>query len=282
MTVLAILLQSSATKSSSGAQFAEVFTLMLIGSIAVTVRANLCSRSNNFLSFSRLAQFSAVGRKNLLFSIGLRSRLLPFTTPNRSIREQLSSLRLESIHLENSAHPSFCRRDVRLRLDDVRQRWFLRSNSTSESSSFGPLPDLFILLSRCLADHSSCSSKINRSSFHRRSWRQKGISMNYSFSSARIRREQTDHYYGNQSSLRSAAKSPVDPEKKKRFVYPFSFRIFSQIFQQTTYHQRARTSSYFEDWMKKEKREANWLSTQLSLGTCVCVSTHREQEKRKT
>ncbi len=37
ITTLAILLQSNATKTSAGAQFAEVFTLMLIGSIAVTV-----------------------------------------------------------------------------------------------------------------------------------------------------------------------------------------------------------------------------------------------------
>ncbi len=37
VTTLAILLQSNATKSSAGVQFAEVFTLMLIGSIAVTV-----------------------------------------------------------------------------------------------------------------------------------------------------------------------------------------------------------------------------------------------------
>ena len=37
VTILAILLQSNATKSSAGVQFAEVFTLMLIGSIAVTV-----------------------------------------------------------------------------------------------------------------------------------------------------------------------------------------------------------------------------------------------------
>ena len=37
VTTLAILLQSSATKSSAGVQFAEVFTLMLIGSISVTV-----------------------------------------------------------------------------------------------------------------------------------------------------------------------------------------------------------------------------------------------------
>ncbi|CAF3723408.1 unnamed protein product, partial [Rotaria sordida] len=36
ITTLAILLQSNATKSSTGVQFAEVFTLMLIGSIAVT------------------------------------------------------------------------------------------------------------------------------------------------------------------------------------------------------------------------------------------------------
>ncbi|CAF3452950.1 unnamed protein product, partial [Rotaria sp. Silwood2] len=36
VTTLAILLQSSATKSSAGVHFAEVFTLMLIGSIAVT------------------------------------------------------------------------------------------------------------------------------------------------------------------------------------------------------------------------------------------------------
>jgi hypothetical protein len=37
VTTLAILLQSNATKSSAGVQFAEVFTLMLIGSVAVTV-----------------------------------------------------------------------------------------------------------------------------------------------------------------------------------------------------------------------------------------------------
>ena len=37
VTILAILLQSNATASSGGVQFAEVFTLMLIGSIAVTV-----------------------------------------------------------------------------------------------------------------------------------------------------------------------------------------------------------------------------------------------------
>ena len=37
VTTLAILLQSTATKSSAGVQFAEVFTLMLIGSVSVTV-----------------------------------------------------------------------------------------------------------------------------------------------------------------------------------------------------------------------------------------------------
>lgn len=36
-TTLAILLQSNPTKGSNGVHFAEVFTLMLIGSIAVTV-----------------------------------------------------------------------------------------------------------------------------------------------------------------------------------------------------------------------------------------------------
>ncbi len=37
ITTLAILLQSNATKASNGVQFAEVFTLMFIGSIIVTV-----------------------------------------------------------------------------------------------------------------------------------------------------------------------------------------------------------------------------------------------------
>ncbi|CAF3860186.1 unnamed protein product, partial [Rotaria magnacalcarata] len=36
VTILAILLQSSSTKVSSGVEFAQVFTLMLMGSIAVT------------------------------------------------------------------------------------------------------------------------------------------------------------------------------------------------------------------------------------------------------
>lgn len=47
ITTLAILLQSNATKSSAGVQFAEVFTLMLIGSIAVTV----CISFNYFKIF---------------------------------------------------------------------------------------------------------------------------------------------------------------------------------------------------------------------------------------
>ena len=188
MTVLAILLQSSATKSSSGAQFAEVFTLMLIGSIAVTVRPILRSASKMFSVF-RLAQFATARWKNLLFSIGLRSRLLSITVAHCGIREQLSSLRLESIHFENSAHPSFCHRDVRLRLDDVRQRWFLRSNSASESSSFGTLSDLFILFSRCLADHSSRSSEINR-----RGWRKTNIN------EVQQIRSDSRNYHGNQSS----------------------------------------------------------------------------------
>jgi len=37
ITTLAILLQSNATKYSNGVHFAEVFTLMFIGSIIVTV-----------------------------------------------------------------------------------------------------------------------------------------------------------------------------------------------------------------------------------------------------
>ncbi len=37
ITTLAVLLQSNATKVSHGVQFAEVFSLMFIGSIVVTV-----------------------------------------------------------------------------------------------------------------------------------------------------------------------------------------------------------------------------------------------------
>lgn len=37
ITILAILLQSDSTRKSSGMQFAEVITLMLIGSIIVSV-----------------------------------------------------------------------------------------------------------------------------------------------------------------------------------------------------------------------------------------------------
>ncbi|UJR26500.1 hypothetical protein I4U23_007827 [Adineta vaga] len=48
VTTLAILLQSSATKSSAGVQFAEVFTLMLIGSIAVTVNSQLLGGKISF------------------------------------------------------------------------------------------------------------------------------------------------------------------------------------------------------------------------------------------
>ncbi len=48
VTTLAILLQGNATKSSSGVQFAEVFTLMLIGSIAVTVSYEVFTRKSPF------------------------------------------------------------------------------------------------------------------------------------------------------------------------------------------------------------------------------------------
>lgn len=171
MTVLAILLQSSATKSSGGAQFAEVFTLMLIGSIAVTVSFEKFSLKISsfffFLFLSRffLAQFATFRWKNLIFSISLRSRLLSFTVTSIGVCEQFSSLCFESIYVENSSYSSFCYCDVRLRLDNVRECWFLRSNSTSESSSFSSLSDIFILFSCCLVDHSSRTSKINRRCF---------------------------------------------------------------------------------------------------------------------
>ena len=56
VTTLAILLQSNATKASAGVQFAEVFTLMLIGSIAVTVCEDNAQMHRN-LSFSSLVSF---------------------------------------------------------------------------------------------------------------------------------------------------------------------------------------------------------------------------------
>ncbi|CAF1555638.1 unnamed protein product [Rotaria sp. Silwood1] len=48
VTTLAILLQSNSTKTSSGIQFAEVFTLMLIGSIIVTINSQLLGGKISF------------------------------------------------------------------------------------------------------------------------------------------------------------------------------------------------------------------------------------------
>ncbi|CAF3749142.1 unnamed protein product [Rotaria sp. Silwood1] len=48
VTTLAILLQSNSTKTSSGIHFAEVFTLMLIGSIIVTINSQLLGGKISF------------------------------------------------------------------------------------------------------------------------------------------------------------------------------------------------------------------------------------------
>ncbi|CAF0777676.1 unnamed protein product [Rotaria sordida] len=81
ITTLAILLQSNATKSSTGVQFAEVFTLMLIGSIAVTVNSQLLGGKISFfqsvcvLGYCLLPLLIAAFINNILLYISTSSSI---------------------------------------------------------------------------------------------------------------------------------------------------------------------------------------------------------------
>ncbi|CAF1448305.1 unnamed protein product [Rotaria magnacalcarata] len=81
VTILAILLQSSSTKVSSGVEFAQVFTLMLMGSIAVTVNSQLLGGKISFfqsvcvLGYCLLPLLLAAIINNILLYISSKSTI---------------------------------------------------------------------------------------------------------------------------------------------------------------------------------------------------------------
>ncbi|CAF1072441.1 unnamed protein product [Rotaria sordida] len=81
VTTLAILLQTNTTKTSSGMHFAEVFILMLIGSIAITINSQLLGGKISFfqsicvLGYCLLPLLISAFINNFLFYLPYKSIL---------------------------------------------------------------------------------------------------------------------------------------------------------------------------------------------------------------
>ncbi|CAF3167927.1 unnamed protein product [Rotaria socialis] len=81
VTVLAILLQSDTTTASSGMQFAEIFTLVLIGSVMISINSQLLGGKISFfqsvcvLGYCLLPLLIAAFSNNLLLYLPYRSML---------------------------------------------------------------------------------------------------------------------------------------------------------------------------------------------------------------
>ena len=108
-----------------------------------------------------LGEFAAARRQDLVLSIGVRSRLLPAAVVALGPAQQPSPLHSNQVARVGHSHRPVPHRHGCLCLDDVRQRGFSRANAAAQPSNARSLPDLFILFSCCLANHSSRPSEIN-------------------------------------------------------------------------------------------------------------------------